>query len=124
MRKYILMSLFAASCSCAAFGQSVNVATPVSDHAAADKKVVYVNSQNRITLVKMLTKDNLLYFSNIDPAASYQLHVTNGKGSEVMRMKITAKYNGCDIAKLSKGIYFVTLIDEDNESRKAFTLNL
>ncbi|XZF14156.1 T9SS type A sorting domain-containing protein [Chitinophagaceae bacterium MMS25-I14] len=124
MKKHIFMSMLLAACSGAAFAQSVNVATPISDNAAADKKVVYVNSQNRASFIKMQTKENIVYFTNIDPAARYQLHVTNDKGREMLQMKITAKYNGFDITKLSKGIYFVTLIDEENESRKAFTLNL
>ena len=117
------MSLLAITCTGAASAQSVNVATPVSDNAS-DKKIVYVTSQNRISIIKMQTKENIAYFSNIEPGARYQLHVTTDKGREVLQMKINSKFNGFDISKLSKGLYFVTLIDEDNESRKAFTLNL
>lgn len=131
MKKLFFFSLLAILCASmlaiSATAQSVNVkvnAATADPTSGNDKKVVYVNNTNALFYINLRVKDNLAYFDNIGEAASLKVHVTNAKGKEMISQSISIKYNAFDISRLPKGLYFVTLINENTDSRKAFTLNL
>jgi biopolymer transport protein ExbD len=126
MKKLILLSLMAIFCaSVLATAQSVNVNVKPSekDATSADKKVVYVNSNDAMSYISLRVKDNLAYFDNLGEN-SLRVHVTNASGKEIVSRKIDTHSNAFDISAFSKGLYFVTLVNEDNDARKSFTLNL
>ena len=110
--------------------QTVNGKIPVSETPAMpvvsgnnnNTRVVY--TQDAMSFINMRVKDQWAYFDNIDGLGVIKVHVTNVSGREVFSRKLADKANAIDISKLSKGLYFITLISENTENRKAFTLNL
>lgn len=128
MKKLIFFSLVAILCaSLMANAQTVNVNVKPSEKDASsstDKKVVYVNTNNAFAYVSLRVKDNLAYFDNIGDMSNLRVHVTNSNGRELVNQKINGRSNAFDISSLSKGLYFVTLINEESDARKSFTLNL
>lgn len=131
MKKLFFFSLIAILCASmlaiSATAQSVNVkvnAAAADPTSGNDKKLVYVNNNNALSFVSLHVKDNLAYFDNLGELNALKVHVTNAQGKELVSQSISTKYNAFDISRLPKGLYFVTLINENTESRKAFTLNL
>jgi len=129
MKKLFFFSLIAILCASmlaiSATAQSVNVKVNGADPASGnDKKVVYVNNNNALSFVNLHVKDNLAFFDNLGDLNALKVHVTNAEGKELVSQSISTKYNAFDISRLPKGLYFVTLINENTDSRKAFTLNL
>ncbi|PZF74400.1 T9SS type A sorting domain-containing protein [Taibaiella soli] len=131
MKKLFFFSLIAVLCATmlamSATAQSVNVkvnAATIDPASANDKKLVYVNNTNALSYVNLHVKDNLAFFDNLGDFNALKVHVTNADGKEVVNQTISTKYNAFDISRLAKGLYFVTLINENTDSRKAFTLNL
>jgi len=110
--------------------QTVNGKIPVSETPAtpvvsgnSNSRVSYIN-QDAMSFINMRVKDQWAYFDNIDGLGVLKVHVTNASGREVLNRKLSDKTNAIDISRLTKGLYFITLISENTESRKAFTLNL
>lgn len=110
--------------------QAVNTKAPVSEMAATpvvtgnnNSKVAYAN-QDAMSFINMRMKGNWAYFENIDGLGVIKVYVSNAGGREMFTRKVSGKSNAVDMSTLSKGMYFITLINENTDSRKAFTLNL
>lgn len=69
---------------------------------------------------QMELQGNILSFQNL-PKTSLKIHITNGSGREVAVKSLSIKKNTVDISRLENGIHFVTLISENNGSRKTFS---
>ncbi len=129
MKSLTLIAILTAA-TLTANAQTVNGKIPVSETPATPvvagnntAKVVYTN-QDGMSFINMRVKDKWAYFDNIDGLGQIKVHVTNASGREMFTRKLEGKSNAMDISTLSKGLYFITLINENTENRKAFTLNL
>jgi len=129
MKSLTLIAMLIAA-TLTANAQTVNGKIPVSETPATPvvtgnntTKVVYTN-QDGMSFINMRVKDKWVFFDNIDGLGQIKVHVTNASGREMFTRKLEGKSNAMDISTLSKGLYFITLINENTENRKAFTLNL
>ena len=95
---------------------------PASTGAPA-KNVVYLTPANQWSLIEMKVAGDMAYFNNIDGLSSLRVFITNGDGAAQMDMKINSQANGINIKRLKKGLYFLTLVNEATEDKKAFMLN-
>lgn len=87
------------------------------------KDVIYVTPANQWSLIDMKVAGDIAYFKNIDGLSSLKVFVTNSDGVSMMEARINAKANGINFKRLKKGLYFLTLVNETTDERKAFTLN-
>jgi len=84
-------------------------------------KVIYSDpySMEHITMEQ---EENAIRFDNL-PDIAMTLHITDGNGNEVLTKKLSKKNGTADVKRLRKGIHFVTLMSDNTNSRKSFTLN-
>lgn len=129
MKSFMLICLLS-TMTIAAQAQSVNNKIPVSETPATPvitgntaSKPVYAG-QDGMSFINMRVKDNWAFFDNIDGLGLINVHVTNASGREVLSRRISGKTNAVDVTALKKGLYFITLISENTENRKAFTISL
>ena len=74
--------------------------------------------------VSMDMQDRVLQFSMLPKSSILKVFVTDSRGNEMITKNIDSKKNKISIRKFPKGIFFATLIDEIQERRKAFVVNI
>ena len=83
--------------------------------------IVYADpSSLENTLMTQVEKH--IVFTQLPPAKSLMVRVTDANGNQVISKKISDKKNVVDISRLRKGMHFVTLISEQTNKKKSFTL--
>lgn len=131
--KHVLLSILFAVAGFAAQAQAPAYAaaqpkaevtrTSVTNNTTPTKNVVYITAANQWAIVDMKVSGEVAYFSNIDGMGSLRVIVTNSDGVEQINTKINADANGINFKRLKKGLYFLTLVNEATEDKKAFMLN-
>jgi hypothetical protein len=84
-------------------------------------KIVYITPQS-MEPVTMNDDGGSISFQNL-PRIAMTMHVTDERGNEIMRHSVSAKHNIVQLKKLGKGMHFVTLVSNNTDNRKGFTLN-
>ena len=84
-------------------------------------KVVYANPYS-MDYMTMDVQDNKLQFNNV-PDISMTLHITDANGNELVNRRMTRRSAMADISRLKAGMHFVTIISDNSNTRKVFTLN-
>lgn len=85
-------------------------------------KLIYRNGPS-IDYITMDVQKDFLLLDNVPNLNSIRLHITDAKGNERMSQKIETYSNKVNIARLPKGLYFVTIVSENSDNRKAFTFS-
>ena len=84
-------------------------------------KVVYASPYS-MDYMTMDVQDNKLQFNNV-PDISMTLHITDANGNELVNRRMTKRSAMADISRLKAGMHFVTIISDNSNTRKVFTLN-
>lgn len=84
---------------------------------------VFINAANQWKYIEMKSAGDKVFFTNLDGLSALKVVVTNSAGNELMQMKLSATANAVDCKKLKSGLYFLTLVNENTDQKKAFTLN-
>lgn len=82
---------------------------------------VFITTANQWQHIEMKTSGDRFYFTNTDGLSALKVYVTNSDGVEKMQVKLTAG-NAVNCKKLKAGLYFVTLVNENTDEKRAFTL--
>lgn len=85
-------------------------------------KTVYITSANRWQYIEMKMTGDQVYFTNLDGLGNLKVYVNNSDGVEKMQMNVNADANAINCKKLKSGLYFLTLVNENTEEKKAFML--
>lgn len=123
----LLLCSFLASNAQANFSQeekgSGNTTVTSTSATAPAKKVVYVDGTNKMNLIEMSVADGWASFHNLDGIDALRLYITNSNGDIEIDRKVSSRSNAVEIGRLKAGLYFVSLVNENNGQRKSFTLN-
>lgn len=122
----LMLGTFAIANAQSSFSQEEKSAgaTTAKAEKATPSKVVYVDrSANPMAGVEMKVADGWASFHNLDGMSGLRVYITNGNGNVEIDRKLSSERNAVDINRLKKGLYFVTLINENTSDRRSFTLN-
>lgn len=99
---------------------STSAGNTTANPAAA--KTVYITQANRWQYIEMKMTGDQVYFTNLDGLGNLKVYINNSDGVEKMRLNVNADANAINCKKLKSGLYFLTLINENTDERKAFML--
>lgn len=101
-----------------------NTGTPAARKPVPGRKeVIYVTPANQWSLIELKSSGDVAYFENIEGLSHLKVFVTSNEGKALMDVKITAKANGVNFKKFGKGLYFLTLVNEATDEKRAFVFN-
>ena len=107
----------------AASGPSGSSTLPAKKQAIGMREVIYITPANQWSLIEMKSFGDMVHFKYLDGMNDLKVIVTNSNGVSVMEMKVSAKANGINCKKLKKGLYFMTLVNDATDEKKAFMFN-
>lgn len=84
-------------------------------------KIVYTSPYS-MDYTTMDVQDNKIQFNNL-PDIAMTLHITDANGNELISRRLSKKSAIADISRLKSGMHFVTIISDNSNTRKVFTLN-
>jgi hypothetical protein len=85
-------------------------------------KTVFITPANQWQHIEMKVNADQVYFTNLDGLGSLKVHVTNSDGVETMKIAVNSETNAINCKKLKSGLYFLTLVNENTDEKKAFML--
>ena len=93
----------------------------VTGTAKPTVKVVYRSAEG-LAGCEMQIREGLVSFSQLPAHGRMRVYVTNESGDVVLDQRLSARNNSISINRLKTGLHFVTLVNEVDRSRRAFTL--
>ena len=102
---------------------TTTVATTTTTSSKNTAPTVFINAANQWKYIEMKTAGDKVFFTNLDGLSALKLVVTNSQGDELMRLGLSGAANAVDCKKLKSGLYFLTLVNENTDQKKAFMLN-
>jgi len=102
--------------------KTINMSAGSTTANPAATRTVYITPANRWQQIEMKTDIDQVYFTNLEGLGNLRVYVNNSDGVEKMRMNVNAETNAINCKKLKSGLYFLTLVNENTEEKKAFML--